>query len=1776
MGAFNLELRANNDVNFAGSQVYVGDNRSLTVVADTDVSGVGNVLVDTSELRVGSSGSNTTGNMAISGNDVTVERSGSTFRPIQVYGAGSQTIAATTGDLIFRNNGFGADFGSMTVSTTTGPQVISAAQKISIIGGTGTGADAVVQSGGGQTITANQFELLGGASGTNNRALIYTLNASNQTAVIGAGGIILQAGSAGASNSADLYSTGNQDVAAAGIALTGGAGGGGTNTGNKARISADGSQAITVGSGGISVTGGGGALSDNLATIYQGGGSGTSQSVTVSGGGSILLQGGSSALTNVGGFGHGSLAGIEAHGDSQLVSFSAGGTLSVTGGTVGSRNLASVWSAAGSQTITGATAITLSGGANGGVAGEGNYADISASVGNQNISVGSGGLTVTGGSGSLTDRANYASVYQGAAGATQTITSGGNITLQGGSSAGTSVGFDGSSATITSQGTAQLIEFNQVSRSLTITGGSVGSRNNAFVSAPIGTQTIRGTTLANDPSIVLTGGASGGIAGEGNNAGIFANGGPQTIAARAITLQGGAAGLGNFAGISTGANQNITVGSGGINLTGGGGPLSDNAAAIDQYGALGTSQTIVVNSGGSIVMQGGSSAQSNVGGGGHGSRAHLASESGTQTITFTSGGQLQLIGGSVGSRNRALIYAGAGPSQTIVGADMISLQGGASGGITGEGNFASIYAGSGDQTIAVGAGGITISGGSGGAADRNNYAEIYQGGLAGTSQSVTVAGGGSIHLQGGSSAGINVGANNGSTSYISAYGDTQLIEFTGPGSAISIVGGTVGSNNNAGIYADNGTQTIRGSSLANAPSITVTGGASGGVAGEGNFAGFSAATGAQNITAKATTLLGGGGGLSNSAFFLAETQTLQFSGDLNLVGSSNGDSSNNPRIGGRGGSGNESNTNLTLGVTGNLTLSGGTSSGVVIGSAAAGVGLTNNIVITTTGDVVMAPSATQGMRIGSPAADLQTGSIAITAGGDIALNSGGGTGAVTIRSLGNVTLTAANAGKNITQAANGTIIADVLTTSSGAGTSLLGTNQINSFNASSGTAGISLVNNQSLVLGAVSAGTGTQAINISTVGGSSNLTVGALSGDDNLSLSAGGQLVLTGALSGNTLSLTSGAQLELNHDITASGGLTLATTNGGNITQFTGAITVAGTTVASAGAGDITLANVANDFNQFSATAGVVLVHDVNGIALGASTVQSLALEAGGALALNGAVNASGAGDAVTLSSSAGAFDATGGSITTLSGRWLLYLAAPAGSNFGSLLPDFRQYGSVLGATVLGTGSGVLFGLSPTISASLGTGVHASKVYDGLSTLDLSDISILVTATGVQPGDVVTLGKVGLGVLDDPNVGLSKNVTQGVQIASATSSGMPVFGYTFLATGTTSSAASALIGDVTAATLTIGGVSASSRAYDGTTVASLAGSASVTPLGSDSVSVIGSGVGSFADKHVGTGKPVTVSGFTLSGPSAGNYLPLQPSGLTADITTANLTLTTSAVAKGYDGTTAAAGTAIVGSGTLFAGDTLSGGAFAYLDKHAGTGKSVTVGGVTVNDGNGGGNYVVTYADNTTSSISAAPLTVSASAVSKTYDGTTSAAGVPTVTSGTLFAGDTFSGGSFAFLDKNVGTNKTVTVSGVNIVDGNAGGNYSLTLVDNTTSTITQAESGDRRYRRRQPGLRRWNGGKPDRERQRDAVWQRHRHGRWRRCWQFCRQTCGHWQTGHRERLYAVGHRRGELPAAAAQRCGGRHHGGHPHPDHRGGGPGVRRHHGGTGHGGGQQRHVVRG
>ena len=103
---------------------------------------------------------------------------------------------------------------------------------------------------------------------------------------------------------------------------------------------------------------------------------------------------------------------------------------------------------------------------------------------------------------------------------------------------------------------------------------------------------------------------------------------------------------------------------------------------------------------------------------------------------------------------------------------------------------------------------------------------------------------------------------------------------------------------------------------------------------------------------------------------------------------------------------------------------------------------------------------------------------------------------------------------------------------------------------------------------------------------------------------------------------------------------------------------------------------------------------------------------------------------------------------------------------------------------------------------------------------------------------------------------------------------------------------------------------------------------------------------------------------------------------------------------------------------------------------------------TINDPNYQGNATGTLV------IAPAALTITAAANTKTYDGTTNAAAVPTVTG--LQGFDTVTGLAEAYATRNVGTGKALTVITYSVNDGNAGANYTVNTVSSFAGEIDPA------------------------------------------------------------------------------------------------------------------------
>ena len=218
---------------------------------------------------------------------------------------------------------------------------------------------------------------------------------------------------------------------------------------------------------------------------------------------------------------------------------------------------------------------------------------------------------------------------------------------------------------------------------------------------------------------------------------------------------------------------------------------------------------------------------------------------------------------------------------------------------------------------------------------------------------------------------------------------------------------------------------------------------------------------------------------------------------------------------------------------------------------------------------------------------------------------------------------------------------------------------------------------------------------------------------------------------------------------------------------------------------------------------------------------------------------------------------------------------------------------------------------------------------------------------------------------------------------------------------------------------------------------------------------------------IATFKAAPLQNLALAGTSAANYT-LTGATAAVNITPKPLTLSaTPAVAsKTYNGLVAAAltGSALrsaeaAGTGTTADATPYTSDAVAVMlsgtfdTRNAGTGKAVTS--TSSLSGAQKDNYTLIQPTGLTGNVTPLPLTVAAVSAAKTYDGTTSAAGTPTLTP-PLVAGDAATVLSQAFQDPDAGAGNKVIIPNIIIGDGNGGANYAVVLTSFTSGTIDKA------------------------------------------------------------------------------------------------------------------------
>ncbi|WP_281321933.1 YDG domain-containing protein [Flavobacterium aestivum] len=393
-----------------------------------------------------------------------------------------------------------------------------------------------------------------------------------------------------------------------------------------------------------------------------------------------------------------------------------------------------------------------------------------------------------------------------------------------------------------------------------------------------------------------------------------------------------------------------------------------------------------------------------------------------------------------------------------------------------------------------------------------------------------------------------------------------------------------------------------------------------------------------------------------------------------------------------------------------------------------------------------------------------------------------------------------------------------------------------------------------------------------------------------------------------------------------------------------------------------------------------------------------------------------------------------------------------------------------LGSTLRATADGLTSGLHAEVvftDGNLSTvtvGAQSTSLVYGTS----SSVTypIVVTASNTSGNFSVTMSVTGLptdissAVFSNPTFTLAPNGTQNLTLTVTTlnTTKVPVSPPTFTVTATggggSGSKSGTQIFTINKRALT-GSITVSNKIYDNTTIATIATRSLAGLVGADVVSYTGGTAAFTPNENVGTEKIVNATGLSLSGVDAGNYTVNTAASTTANITVRTLTITAAPNTKNYDGTVSSASTPSITSGSIQTGDT-SGFTETYDTKNKGVGKTLTPSGI-VNDGNSGNNYAYTFVNSSAGVINARTLTVTAAANTKAYDGTTTAAAIPTITTGSLVSGDI---GTFSetYDTKNQGSGKTMTPVLVSIVDGSStdmAGNYSVTLATSANSVINK-------------------------------------------------------------------------------------------------------------------------
>ncbi len=1623
-----LVLEANNNINVNAALTLDGTG-ALTLRADADNNGSGNLAIGAAiatdigganlygvNVTSTAAGSvNTTGASNANGGNVNIVATDS------INLAGSITAlggTATTG-----NSGRNAG----NVSLTAGKSIIASVVNASGTAGLGTnqngghgGAVSLTANTGisAATLFANGSNATGNGNAGNAGSLIIQNNDSASQAagdISISGNIVVRAGTApgtgtgGAAGSvviSNQANTGSVNTSLVTLAGNTGSNGGNLTINSEAAVMVSSTIDTTAGAafagagkhaGNVTITGANRTVSGAI-TANGSAGVGTNQAggnagiVSITGTGSLdvsTIDARTGAATGTGA--SGLIGGINLTGSNIMAgAITTAGQANGNGGTISA-------TASGILALNGA--ISSSGGApNTGAAGA-NAGAISFS--GNSINASSVTITAIGTNASGADQV-------GGNGAAITLNASGNISTRDIIATGGSA-----SATNAKGGDAGSISIATSAGNITTNGFGLDARTGA--GAGTGANSAAGFININNTSAsgtITTGSlnTSGNANGAGGNVSVIGNG---AVTVGTVTTTAGGT-TGTRAGLNAG---NVTIS--GLNRTvdavtanGGSGAGTNqaggNAGAVSITG-IGTLNVAAINAR--------TGAATGTGAGGLVGSVNLTGSDIT-TADITTAGQTNGNGGTISATASGLLTLNAAIT-SAGGAANSGSTGRNAGAITLSGNII-------NTTTTINANG---SNGSGANQDGGNAAAIMFNAVGNISTSTITANGGDGavgNAKGGNAGSVSITTSTGNLSTDDLMVRTGLGSGTGANSLEGYI--TISNNSVAGTInvsavdtrgqanGHGGSLTITGNNAVNingsirANAAVTTGNRIGGNGGNVSITGGSISTGTINTTATAGSGASQSGGQSGYVSINATLGEIEV-GNITAEGG-NGDDAN-----GNGGNGGNVMLNAATGST-ILIQNINTTGGNRLGTGTAGMG----------GNITIADNAL-----------LAANSILTSTGGSAGVGAGG-----TINFNG--TVNSNGAARTLTINSNGT------TTFAGA----VGNTSALSAITTDAT-GATIVNG-----GSVST-TGAQAYSDAvTLGAATTFTTTNSNINFASSINANGNNVLVAAGTG-TFTANNAANNFGNLAVTASSAnvrdanaIVLGATNvtgaytlqtAGNVTQTAAVIVGAAATFNAGATGDITLNTATNNFNSVAvSSARNVSLVDSDALTVNASTVNSItARTLTGNLTLGGNIAASGTGDAITLASAANFLNPGNSTLSTPSGRWLVYANTHTGNTFGGLISGNQAiYNRSFPTATSETGNRYIFANSPSLSV---TSTNQSKTYgqDAAAT-----VANAFTATTFV--DAAAFG----GVFTQDTIANSLTGSA-ISLGSATTANAG--SYAINVTPITSTNGYALTksnaGNLTvnAAVVNIAG----SRVYDGTTVFNAgAFSTFATGVNGETLNVIGSG-GSVTSKNAGAAQTLTTGSLALANGSglAINYT-LTGGAHTGTITAATLNLNAVADSKVYDGNTSSLAT--VATSGLVGGDTVTGltQSFASRNVLAPGGSTLNVDtGYTVNDGNSGNNYTV-VTDTATGTITAATLNLNAVADSKVYDGNTSS--LATVATSGLVGGDTVTGLTQSFASRNVlgAGNSTLNVdTGYTVNDGNSGNNYTVNA-NTATGTITAA------------------------------------------------------------------------------------------------------------------------